>query len=571
VPEIPAAPPPRASLAPHALAFFLASLVLGAGVLFWAAARPYVDWPHVSDDMFYYLVLVRETAQHGVVSSDGLRPTNGFHPLYLLVLRPLHAVVPEPALPGAALALLAACHVGTCLVLWLTLRRLGGRVVAGLLAGLYAANPYVIGVVFAGVETALMCLCLSLSLWAHARWLEGGGRGDRSLALLALSLVVAGRTDMAVLGVALAAGPLLGRASAGGRWPPAASVARDLDRAPLMAAALPVLAFGVWGQLATGEFLQASGRSLSFWQSVGDWRSIRHALDLLGPLATPASALVYVLYAAVQFLAWLAKGPAVLMCAHPLGVLLARAGIMARFASGRTRPDPETPRQEAHRRLGRELISFLILLWGAYALCFRHCQGWYWHGSVYVSTLLGGLWLASPRALGHDRTGRLWARLPRGAATVGLLVAIGLAAVVLDPLRPRDWARTPAGMVAAAPLVPGQVGAHSLAHTASGEIAADPLAQVPGGATVGAFDTGRLAWEEPRLRVVNLDGLVNNGAFRALRARRIGQYMLSERVEWLFVNDKVVERFRPFGLDEWLARADLVGRDAVGVGLYRLR
>jgi hypothetical protein len=543
---------PEAGLGPQAFLFFLASLTIGAGLLLWAAARPYLEWPHVSDDMFYYLVLVRETVQHGVVSSDGVRPTNGFHPLYFLALRVLYPWFPESVLPRVALTLLAVCHVGSCLVLWATLRRLCGRTLAGLLAGLYAANPFVIGVVFAGVETALMALFLSLCLWAHGRWLEHGGRSDRLVMLATLALATAGRTDTVMLGAALAAGPALA-AVPRDRWLGSpGSVLRAIDPAPLWVVLMPVITFGVWSQAATGEFAQTSGRALSYWQSVGDWRLIHQALSGLGALATPVAALAYGLYVVVQFITWLAKGPVMLLRAHPLGMLLVGAGIAARLGAGALpRPDPDLAASTAHRRLARELAAFLVLLWAFYAILFRHCQGWYWHSTVYVSTLLVGWWLAPLRALARGEAAqRLWARLPRAAAAWIVVVAIGLAALAVDDLRPRRLPPAP---------------------NASTVAAADPLSLVPNGATLGAFDTGRLAWEQPRLRVVNLDGLVNNAAYRALRGRRIGRYMLDEPVEWLFVNDKVVQRFRPFGLDEWLSQADLVGRNGSGVGLYRLR
>jgi dolichyl-phosphate-mannose-protein mannosyltransferase len=533
--------PTSASLDRYALRFLLASLALGLGLLLWAATRGYGAWPRTSDDMFYYFVLVREAVRHGVASSDGLRPTNGFHPLYFLVLRAIYPALPESALPGAALAFLAVCHGVTCLVLWRTLRRIVGGALAAALAGLYAANPFVIGVIFAGVETALMVLCLAVCLRAHLRWLEQGARPDRVVALLALACAVAARTDTVMLAAAMAVAPALALRSR------PREALRTLDRAPLLAALLPIVAFGVWGQVATGEFLQTSGRALSFWQSVGDWRVIRGALDGLGALATPAAAVTYALYVVVQWIAWVARGPFMLVSGHLLGAVLAGARVGWRLR----RPTPGAPIADrtlptSHRRLALELLAYLVLLWAFYAVFFRHGQVWYWHSSVYVATLLLGVWLAPMRAA----VAALPARLPRAVPVLGLIAAIGLSALALADLRPRRV--TDQAIASAAP-------------------ARDPLASVPDGATLGAFDTGQLAWEQPRLRVVNLDGLVNNAAYRALRARRIGRYMLEQRVEWLFVHDQVIERFRPFGLGAWLERAEPAGRSANGVGLYRVR
>ena len=202
------------------------------------------------------------------------------------------------------------------------------------------------------------------------------------------------------------------------------------------------------------------------------------------------------------------------------------------------------------RRLRRDLVTFFLLLWTFYALLFRHCQIWYWHTSIYAAALLAALWLEPLHHLGRATADLVpSARALRGTMIVLLIAAVGFTTHALDDLRPR-------AAPAAAP---------------SAASAVDPLAQVPAGATLGAFDTGQLGWEHPHLTVVNLDGLVNNAAYRALRGRRIGRYMLDEGIEWLYVRDRVVDRFRAFGLQAWLDAAEPVGRSGDGVVLYRLR
>jgi len=532
---------------------------MGVGVLLWNATHPYTDWPNTSDDMFYYLVLARETAAHGVVSVDGLRPTNGFHPLWFLTLLTIQPLVSSSALPGVALAILGLLHAGTSVLLWRTLRRLAGPGLAALVAGLYAGNPFVLRVVFAGVETALAAAFVGLCLWGHLRWLEHGRATDRWLSLGALGLAVASRTDTAMLAAALAgsAAPERLRET---RDPRAAL--RAIDWAPVAVAVMPVLAFGIWSQVATGEFLQTSGRSLSFWQSVGDWRLIREAVSRVGALATPVTALVYALEVIVQFVGWITRAPIELFFAHPLGVMLVAGALVMRLRLGPSGTGPSAERARdgrepgptadapVRRRLTRELTVFFLLLWTFYALLFRHCQIWYWHTSIVATAPLVTLWLEPLNRLARATAQMFPSRRALGVTTIVVLIAaVALTGHALNDLRPRR---------------PG-------AATPRPASAADPLAQVPAGASLGAFDTGRLGWEHPHLRVVNLDGLVNNAAYRALRGRRIGRYMLDQRVEWLYVRDRVVVRFRAFGLREWLDRADRVGTSGDGVALYRLR
>jgi hypothetical protein len=536
--------PPAAALDRYALLFFISSLLMGVGVVLWNATRPYAQWPNTSDDMFYYLVLVRETAAHGVVSVDGLRPTNGFHPLWFLILRAIQPLFSPAALPGAALAILAAFHAAASLVLWRTLRRLAGPGLAALLAGLYAANPFVLRVVFTGVETALAAFFVGVCLWGHVRWLSSSHRADRWISLVALALAVASRTDTVMLAAALAVSAALGRL---GRTRSVAGALSAVDPVPLAVAAAPVLAFGVWSLAATGEFLQTSGRALSFWQSVGDWRLIHAAVSGTGPLATPVTALVYALEVGVQFIGWITRAPIELLGAHPLGVMLVAGAFVARLGAG---PAPGAADNVRGGITAEFLLTFLLLLWVFYALLFRHCQIWYWHSSIYAAALLAGIWLAPIRSVAAATRAFLAPpRMPRATLTVLLIAAIALTGRGLSDLRPR---RGPAADPAVA-------------------MSADPLTMIPDRDRLGAFDTGQLGWEHPRLEVVNLDGLVNNAAYRALRARRIGRYMLDQRIEWLYVRDRVVDRFRAFGLQAWLDEAAPVGRSGDGVVLYRLR
>jgi hypothetical protein len=77
-------------------------------VLFAAlAVRLYVAWQPVEtlvtknlpDDAFYYFEMAQRLAAGGGVSVDGINPTNGFHPLWLLLITPVFAAGPEGDLP----------------------------------------------------------------------------------------------------------------------------------------------------------------------------------------------------------------------------------------------------------------------------------------------------------------------------------------------------------------------------------------------------------------------------------------------------------------------------------------
>ncbi len=71
----------------------------------------------------------------------------------------------------------------------------------------------------------------------------------------------------------------------------------------------------------------------------------------------------------------------------------------------------------------------------------------------------------------------------------------------------------------------------------------------PPDAIVGAFDSGILGWYSGRT-VVNLDGVINNEAATAIRARSLFAYMRQRKVQWYADHDPYMRQlFAPFGGD----------------------
>jgi hypothetical protein len=71
--------------------------VLAAAALLWVAVViAHLFYPVreilirvIPDDALFYLVIARNGAAGVLSSFDGINPTNGYHPLWLLVLQPL--------------------------------------------------------------------------------------------------------------------------------------------------------------------------------------------------------------------------------------------------------------------------------------------------------------------------------------------------------------------------------------------------------------------------------------------------------------------------------------------------
>lgn len=81
------------------------------------------------DDAFYYLLIARNFAASGVPTFDGINPTNGFHPLWMLVLAAMYKVIGAAAglftqiVAAKAVELLTlAAALGLCLAAFRRLR-----------------------------------------------------------------------------------------------------------------------------------------------------------------------------------------------------------------------------------------------------------------------------------------------------------------------------------------------------------------------------------------------------------------------------------------------------------------
>jgi hypothetical protein len=107
---------PVLALAPAAV--FLTAFLLFP-LRFPEAGRP----AFYADDFFYYLVIAQNIVAHGVSSFDGTMPTNGYHPLWMLVLCALVAVT-GGAGSGFFTVLLVVQLAASLLAVWLVFRTL---------------------------------------------------------------------------------------------------------------------------------------------------------------------------------------------------------------------------------------------------------------------------------------------------------------------------------------------------------------------------------------------------------------------------------------------------------------
>ncbi len=154
------------------------------------------------DDSFYYLEVARNVAAGLGSTFDGIEPTNGYHPLWLLLLIPVFALFGGSEETPLRVALLLAGAFGIGSLFWIRsiLRRLAGEAVA--MAGLLLfAWPRFFGQTVGLLETGLLLflyLSFAGALIAGAGPPPWGWRRSASVGLL-LGLACLARLDSVFL------------------------------------------------------------------------------------------------------------------------------------------------------------------------------------------------------------------------------------------------------------------------------------------------------------------------------------------------------------------------------------
>ena len=237
-----------------------------------------------NDDAYYYFQPALNIVQGEGVTFDGMNPTNGFHPLWMLISTGLaHAAGADHVL------LLRLVYVVLCLLLggsmilcWAYTRSIAGPIGAGA-AILCFAHPLVLQMMLNGLESALLVFLIFLLLWSGRKYgLVDTDATTVKKALLGalLAATFLARLDSAfiVLGIAVAV-CLRDRVRV---WSLRSVVRLLRSYAPAFGVfVLAVLPYFAWNVSANGHLAPISGGlKSSFPRLAGNWRAVHSMLWL---------------------------------------------------------------------------------------------------------------------------------------------------------------------------------------------------------------------------------------------------------------------------------------------------
>jgi hypothetical protein len=563
-PEVPA----------RARAAFWALVVL-AGVTRLAVAladyRSLIGNDIYPDDAFYYLRIAQNVVAGQGWTFDRLAPSNGFHPLYMLMVLPIMALTRGDLVLPIHLSgvMLTGWAVATAIVLRALLVKVAGWRIAIVGLALWAICPYFILMSVNGLETGVAVFFALLVPLLYLSWFcsdEVPGR-KRALAFgCVCGLAILARIDLLLLLAAIAADWLLGYARPRRRLAVAAMA--------VLGAAAVWLPWGLCSHAATGHWLPLSGAAsreiaLNFgWLNMQPiWPALSPAERLFDPAHAPAA--YYADVATKMAFVFLLESPLLapiranvpagpwadldnflpyrLFQPHPalaatfaLTAMLAASAVVRRRARARPLSTAGDPRRGHLRRV---LGIYLALVWAGYT--FYSPAHWYFNRYLVGPVLLVTVYLLV-------QAGAFFSRHERRIA--GLVAALAILACQLaqwQAFGKLRWSPVPdTGFLASW----RGMGAH-----------VDPDARL------GAFQAGIYGYFGQR-DVVNLDGKVNQDALAALRGKRLHEYVQAQGVRYILDRDWIVDALcaRHAPPDAFEYRVASVGKRSGGVQLFEV-
>lgn len=154
----------------------------------------------IPDDGFYYFKIARNIVAGAGSTFDGVEITNGYHPLWMVIILPFFALFSDEVAMRLSLALCGVLFVGSAAILWVIAYRWGlSRIARMFGTAFFLFNPFLVFEMMNGLETALTTFLLLATFMV----LDAKGTTVRGAAIVGLmmGLAVLARLDFAIYAV----------------------------------------------------------------------------------------------------------------------------------------------------------------------------------------------------------------------------------------------------------------------------------------------------------------------------------------------------------------------------------
>ncbi len=487
-------------------------LVIGLGVAIQMAlitrSLSYLITTVLPDDAFYYFDIARSiVAGHGS-TFNGIDPTNGFHPLWLLVLLPIFKFFYTTAadITPIRIVLLLAVVLNTMtalFVLRILARFSKSRWVRSLGMIVWMLNPFLLYETLNGLETALALCVFSIFVLLALRNEEGSSNSYWLTGLVGGFMVLA-RIDMVFYLAAYGAWLLFRKG-----WREWKHELRTAFTAGCFAA-IPIVPWFVWNVLNFHMLLTGAAGMESM---------VNHQLIIQdhGPsFLQLLKAVVYNTQYSLNGLFQLTGMLSIAFAAIGAAVTL----VMVRMII--------VPKRIAEFTITHYLFLGFLVLFIADASIRWTVRSWYFVSfEIFLAILFV---VVADTIFRHITHKRLWACIIVGLMLFSFYV---------------DWSKN----------IREQFASQSQMYAA----AQWESANLPAGSSIGVFNAGIQEYFSSRI-IVDLDGLVNNNVFGAMQRRSLWQYIKSDKITYIADFDQYITyRYKSFfGIPDPFANLALI-------------
>jgi hypothetical protein len=474
----------------------------GAGSLYLAWLPPEQALSHfATDDLGYYLSTARNIVSGAGASLDGVHPTNGFHPAWLVILCGVQ-VLAKSNMTFALHLSLTLCVLFLAISLlasYATVSTLCSRSFALAIVAVLGVNYRFISIALGGLETALAAACVMCVVAEYS--VRGPPRETiRAVRLgVLLGLACLARFDALLLPIAIFIATLTSSGRADFRlsiWIVA------IMTATLIAVLFPWFAFSVY---STRVLLPESGRALRAWNQ-NPWTAVHSMIGglklALSLLAPPANDLCNVLGVS-PFIGLSGRAS---LCSV---LMLAVVGALVALAAWQQRDTPIIQR-----------VAWIPAYVGVHVAYYLHFGN---VGFRYVFPVIQPAILFAAVVVHQYCEQFEWRKNTLHWLPIALILVANCAGL----------AAYRAG-VAASPYHRKHAGLYAAARWLSANA-------VPNEA-IGGFNTGIVSAFSGR-PIVNLDGVMNESAISAIENKTLATYVREAGVVYLVDFNDQIDRF----------------------------
>ena len=448
----------------------------------------------LADDAFNYFRIAKNIAAGYGATADRIHATNGFHPLYMIILVPIFKIFGQDLILPIRIALvtLSIFNTLTAVYIYKILRRLCNGEVGIFGAAFYLFNPATIFTCLTGVEAAIATFFIAAATDAllQIKSTESPSLKDtlRLGAFLGLALVA--RTDSIIFCGCVFLDRII-------------CTVRNSKKEWMRLFTLPALTvfivapWLIWNMARFHAIQQDSGKTIQFMSHrllENAYPASQYSSMFLNSIATTMSKAV--IYLMEFYLPIDADGPLFILFL----VALMAAWVMS------------LQRNNALKQYLANLYPLFLTVAGIfvfYTIFFLFCQRWYFMSSYFIGSLIWGPALWYIKELFATLFTSAW--LKRLALTaIGSLLAL-------------CFCRT-AYLISYIGFNPWQA-----LYIQAGQFIEERL---PDDVRVGAFNSGIVSYFTNK-KVINLDGVVNSDIYQVLRDRQLVAYIRKNNIDFV--------------------------------------